>query len=92
MPKYGVDELLGFAYDLFIEADYSIESNAAEAFKKLITKKTAAGGARLPITIELARKAVANADKRLAPEILKMAAEATMENYNLVILEEDIKP
>jgi thioredoxin-like negative regulator of GroEL len=92
LPKYSVDELMGFAYDVFTEADYSIESNAAESLKKQIARRTAAGEAKLPVALELAQNAVAKADKRLAPEILKMAAEATMENYNLVILEEDIKP
>ncbi|MCR5583808.1 MAG: hypothetical protein K6F63_00030 [Lachnospiraceae bacterium] len=92
LPKYSVDELMGFAYDVFTEADYSIESNAAEALKKQIARRTAAGEATLPVALELAQNAVTNADKRLAPDILKMAAEATMENYNLVILEEDIKP
>ncbi len=92
LPKYGADELLGFAYDVFMEADYSIESNAAELFKKVLTRKTMGANAKLPIALELAKNTVANADERLAPDILKMAAEATMENYNLVILETDIKP
>ncbi len=92
LPKYGIDELMGFACDVFSDADYSIEVTAADSFKKLLAKKTASGERKLPITIELAEKAVKNADIRLAPEILKMAAEAAIENYNLVILDCDIKP
>ncbi|MCR5822838.1 MAG: hypothetical protein K6G60_00240 [Lachnospiraceae bacterium] len=92
LPKYGTDELMGFAYDIFTEADYSIEASAADVFKKLIAKKTMGNVAKLPAVLELAKKTVANADERLTPDILKMAAEAAIENYNLVILEQDIRP
>ena len=91
LPKYGTDELMGFAYDVFSDADFAIEASAAENFKKLIMKKTQGTEEKLPIVLELAKEAVDNADKRLTPEILKMAAEAAIENYNLVILNEDLR-
>jgi thioredoxin-like negative regulator of GroEL len=91
LPKYGTDELMGFAYDVFNDADFAIEASAAENFKKLIMKKTQGTEEKLPIVLELAKEAVDNADKRLTPEILKMAAEAAIENYNLVILNEDLR-
>ncbi len=83
---------MGFAYDVFTDADYAIEASAADNFKKTVTKKTTGNAPKLPVVLELAQKAVENADKRLTPEILKMAAEAAIENYNLVILNEDLKP
>ncbi len=92
LPKYGTDELMGFAYDVFADADYAIEASAADNFKKMISKKTTGNVPRLPAVLEMAQKAVKNADERLTPEILKMAAEAAIENYNLVILNEDLKP
>ncbi len=92
LPKFGTDELMGFAYDVFDDADYSIEAKAADVFKKLIVKKNSSSEPKLPMVIKMAEETVARADERLAPDILKMAAEATIENFNLIILESDIKP
>ncbi len=92
IPKYGPDELMGFAYDIFSDESYALEASAADNLRKTILKKTTGSVPRLPVVLELAERAVENADKRFSPEILKMAAEAAIENYNLVILDKDFKP
>ncbi|MBQ7635940.1 MAG: hypothetical protein IJS80_01405 [Lachnospiraceae bacterium] len=92
IPKYGPDELMGFAYDIFSDESYALEASAADNLRRTIIKKTTGFVPRLPVVLELAERAVENADKRFAPEILKMAAEAAIENYNLVILDKDLKP
>lgn len=94
IPKYNTEDLLGFVYDYVSEQGYGLEKVAADLVVSCINS-TRAGeqGERYMHALKVARQSVATADERIAPEVLKMAAEAAFqEYYSLTIIREDITP
>ncbi len=94
LPKYNTEDLLGFVYDYVSAQDYAMEKVAADLVVSCINATRAMEpGERFMHALQVARQSVETADKRVAPEILKMAAEAAFqEYYSLTIIREDITP
>ncbi len=93
-PKYTIEDLLGFAYDYIHEQGYEMEKVAANLMVSCINSTRAQSqGERYMYALRLARQSAETADRRVGPEILKMAAEAAFqEYYSLTIIREDITP
>ncbi len=76
LPKYDSRELLGFALEYIGEQDYRISREAENCLKQQIEYVTRVEqkGGRLAATMELTKKALANADYRNQGTILAMAS------------------
>ena len=76
LPKYDSRELLGFALEYIEEQDYRISREAEACLKQQIEYVTRVEqkGGRLAATMELTKKALANADYRNQGTILAMAS------------------
>ncbi|MCQ2536767.1 MAG: hypothetical protein MJ124_00025 [Lachnospiraceae bacterium] len=93
LTKYDNNDLLGFAYDICRENEYLLAQSAADAILETLENKRMNESVRFAYVMEIMKKAVREADRRYAPGILKMAAEAAFsEDYSLVLTDEDIKP
>lgn len=76
LPKYDSKELMGFALEYIEEQDYRIGAEAEQCLKQKIEYLTRVEqkGGRLAATMELTKKALANADYRNQGTILAMAS------------------
>lgn len=76
LPKYDSSELMGFALEYIEEQDYRISAEAKTCLKQRIEYLTRVEqkGGRLVATMELTKKALANADYRNQGTILAMAS------------------
>lgn len=93
LTKYDTEELLGFAYDICRDSEYLLSMDAADKLKNTLESGRMGESRRFAYVVDTVNKAVAEADARYAPEILKMAAEAAFsENCTLIITGDDITP
>lgn len=93
LTKYDTEELLGFAYDICKDEEYYLSQAAADKLKELLESGRMGESRRFSFVMDVMNKAVEEADRRYAPGILKMAAEAAFsEGYSLIITEDDITP
>ena len=88
LPKYDTEELFGFAVDVAESEDYKLTVPVAEQLKDFLSSRKIKDSEKFGTLMQIMKKAVDNADRRYAPVILKMAAEAAFKPCGEMVIDE----
>ncbi len=88
LPKYDTEELFGFAVDVAESEDYKLTVPVAEQLKDFLSSRKINDSEKFGTLMQIMKKAVDNADRRYAPVILKMAAEAAFKPCGDMVIDE----
>ena len=88
LPKYTVEDLVGFAVDYIKEQDYSVEEDAVEELYRKIADliSTESGEGRLLKTLQVAKDALEKAEERNQAAILSMVENGSFSANDVLTL------